>query len=108
LFWNEIVSLIELDPYPSNPPYPLYERGSRYGRNDIRFGIIFGCELFEPAIFKRSKNFHWDDFLWFNEEIVTVGFSCDSLMICPVTDRFISDDTIVSIATISCYSIYLE
>ena len=74
----------------------------------IWFAIGFGLELFEPAIFEGSEDFHRDDFFWFDEEIVAVGFDRDSLCICSINNSLISGETIVSIATISCDGIDLE
>ena len=74
----------------------------------IWFAIGFGLELFEPAIFEGSENFHRDNFFWFDEEIVTVSFARDSFGICSMSNCLISDETIVSIATISCDGIDLE
>ena len=74
----------------------------------VWFRIVFGLEFFEPAIFEGSEDFHRDDFFWFDEEIVAIRFARNSFCICSMTNSFISDETIVSIATISCDSIYLE
>jgi len=108
---NEIISLVELD--PSNPPNPLFQGGEiRVGSihciDRVGFAIVFGRKFFEPTIFKWSEYFHRDDFFWFDEEIIVVRFARDSLMICPRDDRFISGETIISIATISCDSIDIE
>ena len=65
--WYEIVSSIERERKIFLTPSRSSDLLDR-----IWFAIVFGGEFFEPAIFKRSEDFHRDNFFRLDEEIVVV------------------------------------
>ena len=101
--WYQIVSSVERERIVFLTP-----SRTRDLIDPIRFGIVFGLEFFEPAILEGSEDFHRNDFFGFDEEIVAIRFARNSFCICSMNNSLISGETIISIATISCDSIYLE